>query len=295
MQAPGSIEDRVQTIRLALARGDYDRALFFVRKAQKGEGDLAIALLDCPMPGPECVFAGAREARELLQEFAHARGMKARSWTIERADAGSVVAAAESLVRYQRKLEPEAALAAVAAIVGHLVPGVEAVERARAEWMRACEAFARDLVERATAEREARRTIVRGQRVQASWFLGHVEFDERLWQSLRPRWVYVLLSQDGRLYCGSTNSLRRRLRDHRSGRGGVMTADADREWFLLFAERMPTGQDGLAAEAALLRSRKLQDALLAHVYPRAVRLQERYGCALPWLALAGRARELELV
>jgi predicted GIY-YIG superfamily endonuclease len=101
----------------------------------------------------------------------------------------------------------------------------------------------------------------------------------------QPRWTYVLLGEDGAMYGGSTNNLRRRLREHRSGTGAVLTSIKAQRWWLLHAERHSNGQIGNSCEAALLHSQAVQDALLARAAPRALRLHDRHGCAVPWLDL----------
>lgn len=122
-----------------------------------------------------------------------------------------------------------------------------------------------------------------------SRFQGYAVLDPGPFCDTRARWLYVLLGQDGALYCGSAVSLRRRLRDHRDGEGAAVTSDTRQAWRLLHAERFPLGQGALCAEFALLHSERLQDALLAAVSPRARRLHARHGCAVPWLSLSGTA------
>lgn len=118
---------------------------------------------------------------------------------------------------------------------------------------------------------------------------GHCVFEGALlfseWARSTARWVYVLLGADGALYCGSTNNLRRRVREHRAGAGAAVTAVKSQRWFLLHAERFADAQGGFAAELALLRSERLQHALLAAKAPRAVMLHERFDVVVPWLGL----------
>lgn len=120
---------------------------------------------------------------------------------------------------------------------------------------------------------------------------GYVELHFREFESTRPRWTYLILGENGTLYAGSTTNLRRRVRQHREGKGAAVTSDVRQWWWLLYAERHETGQGALCAEFAILHSQILQDALLAKVSPRAARLHDRHGCAVPWLGLADQERE----
>lgn len=100
-----------------------------------------------------------------------------------------------------------------------------------------------------------------------------------------PRWLYLLIGQDGALYLGTTNDLRRRLSEHRSGRGGLTTSHKRQRWWLLFAERHRDGFIANCAEAAILKTPMLHDALLARCASRARRLHARFGVPVVYLGL----------
>lgn len=157
-----------------------------------------------------------------------------------------------------------------------LLAAREAAELLQAERDR--EAEAKQRMRRLVSEDARKRSRLQGYAV-----LG---FD--VFQDVRPRWLYVLLGQDGSLYCGSALSLRRRVAAHRRGMGAAVTRDTRQRWHLLHAELLPGGQAALCAEFALLHSESLQDALLAARSPRAAALHERFGCAVPWLGLVAR-------
>lgn len=164
------------------------------------------------------------------------------------------------------------------------------LHRARFEFQRALrEARAAEVAEREARERERKAEVRRAladaaraaSRVQGYCVIGPRDFDD-----VRPRWLYVLLGQDGTLYCGSALSVRERLRAHREGRGAAVTRDNPQLWFLLHAERLPFGQAALCAEFALLHSEAMQRAVLAARSARAVSLHRRFRAAVPWLGLS---------
>lgn len=172
---------------------------------------------------------------------------------------------------------------------------VDAEQRAEQEAQAERERLDAELVAAERAARVAERALRRSRKQRAEYeakravgeFLGYVEMKPGFFFGAtarhRPRWTYVLLGEDGALYCGSTFYLRKRLREHRDGAGSTVTAWKPQRWFLLHAERHASGQLANCVEAALLGSDVLQAALLARCVNRAARLQRRYGCAVPWM------------
>lgn len=172
--------------------------------------------------------------------------------------------------------------------VRHLVPAWRVPQFER-EAAAAAQAAAREAAIQ-TAKREAEQATKAAFRkafadiaLSEGRFLGYCELSGAMMSDPRPRWVYLLLGQDGAIYCGSTFRLRQRVRAHRLGKGAKITADRRQAWHLLHAERLANGEDGLATEHALLRSAALRRALLAQRQARALKLQARHGCAVPWL------------
>lgn len=126
----------------------------------------------------------------------------------------------------------------------------------------------------------------------SSKMLGYCVLSFRDLDDVRPRWLYVLLGQDGTLYAGSGLNVRSRVRSHRAGTGAAVTRDRPQRWHLLFAERFEIGAATLCAEFALLHSVPMQETLLFQVAERARRMHARSGCAVPWLKLsAGGCRQ----
>lgn len=165
---------------------------------------------------------------------------------------------------------------------------VEAERLAHVERKRERQAMA-DAERRQAAEaKERMRRLVSEDARKRSRLQGYAVLGFDAFQDPRPRWLYVLLGQDGSLYCGSALSLRRRVAAHRRGMGAAVTRDTRQRWHLLHAELLPAGQAALCAEFALLHSEPLQDALLAARSPRAAALHDRFGCAVPWLGLVAR-------
>jgi putative endonuclease len=60
-------------------------------------------------------------------------------------------------------------------------------------------------------------------------------------------WVYILASRNGVLYTGMTNELKRRVFEHKSGRGSTFTARY-RVNRLVFYDHFPTAIQAIEAE-----------------------------------------------
>ena len=74
-----------------------------------------------------------------------------------------------------------------------------------------------------------------------------------------PYFVYILECQDKSLYTGITNNLKRRLKDHQTGKGGHYTTAHPGKRFRYF-EKHPTRSSALKREAMikkLTRAKKL--------------------------------------
>ena len=62
--------------------------------------------------------------------------------------------------------------------------------------------------------------------------------------------VYILECKDGSFYTGITDNLKRRLLEHKSGKGGKFTRVFVAEKFL-YSEQYPTKQDALKREVQI--------------------------------------------
>ena len=63
-------------------------------------------------------------------------------------------------------------------------------------------------------------------------------------------YVYILKCNDGRLYTGMTSDLKRRLQEHKRGRGGRFTRSFGVHK-LMYQERQPTRRQALKREAQI--------------------------------------------
>lgn len=64
--------------------------------------------------------------------------------------------------------------------------------------------------------------------------------------------IYVLLCEDGSLYTGSTNNLRKRFLDHKNGRGGRYTR-SHKVVKLVYQEKFATKSEALKREIQIKR------------------------------------------
>jgi putative endonuclease len=73
-------------------------------------------------------------------------------------------------------------------------------------------------------------------------------------------WVYILASRSRRLYTGVTNDLRRRLAEHRAGKGSAFAARYHINRLVYFEEH-PDARDAIRREKAIkgwTREKKLR-------------------------------------
>ena len=73
--------------------------------------------------------------------------------------------------------------------------------------------------------------------------------------------VYILKCSDNTLYCGWTNNLEKRLREHNEGPSGAKYTRGRRPVELVYQESCPTRSDALKREKeikGLTRSQKLR-------------------------------------
>jgi putative endonuclease len=64
--------------------------------------------------------------------------------------------------------------------------------------------------------------------------------------------IYILLCEDNSLYCGSTNDLEKRFKDHQSGKGGKYTR-SHRPIKLIYSEELASKSEALKREAEIKR------------------------------------------
>ena len=80
--------------------------------------------------------------------------------------------------------------------------------------------------------------------------------------------VYVLLCKDGSFYTGSTNNLKKRFLDHKSGKGGRYTR-SHKSIKIIYSEQLPTQSAALKKEAEIKkwrRAKKIQALNLKILY-----------------------------
>ncbi|MEK7617078.1 MAG: GIY-YIG nuclease family protein [Patescibacteria group bacterium] len=72
--------------------------------------------------------------------------------------------------------------------------------------------------------------------------------------------VYVIKCIDGSLYTGSSNNLKKRLLDHKEGKGGRYTR-SHKVLKIVYSEKLPTKSEALRREAEIKsweRARKIR-------------------------------------
>ncbi len=65
--------------------------------------------------------------------------------------------------------------------------------------------------------------------------------------------VYILECADGTLYCGSTNNLEKRIREHNESKNGAKYTKARRPVTLKYSEEVPTLSAARTREAEIKR------------------------------------------
>ena len=76
--------------------------------------------------------------------------------------------------------------------------------------------------------------------------------------------VYILECSDGTLYCGWTNNLEGRVREHNEGKSGAKYTRGRRPVRLVYRERCPTRSDALKREREIKRLPRSGKLLLIH-------------------------------
>jgi putative endonuclease len=79
--------------------------------------------------------------------------------------------------------------------------------------------------------------------------------------------VYILKCSDGTLYCGWTNDLKKRLREHNEGRNGAKYTRGRRPVKLVYQESCLTRSDALKREKEIQRLTRSQKLRLIQAAP----------------------------
>jgi predicted GIY-YIG superfamily endonuclease len=98
-------------------------------------------------------------------------------------------------------------------------------------------------------------------------------------------WTYLLVSDDGVTYLGSTTNLKRRIHAHNSKNNTGWTKG--RKWYLLSAKRFEFREQAFAFEALLKADARRRNAWKRECIPRAEVIFKRHGIEFDlgrWLA-----------